>query len=696
MLERLSASCYHAERTIDMANAEDLDPRWADLGEEPVELARLYRLMITIRRCEETVARLFNEGLVHGTAHLSIGQEAVPAGVCAALEDTDFLTTTYRGHGWALAKGVSLVDFFAELFGRETGVCRGRGGSMHLCDMRVGLIGASGIVGGGLPAAVGSAYASQVLKTNAVSVASFGDGATNIGTFHESVNLAAVWGLPVVFVCENNLYGEFTPARETCRLDDLADRAKAYGIPGHIVDGNDVDAVRAVAGTAVDRARRGDGPSLIEAKTYRHRGHSRNDAARYRPAGELESWLARDPLLLARTALARTGGWSDEDERGLIAEIDHEIADAVKQARGAPFPASSGLLDDVYDDSPVEAHPPAAPRPPGDQAPPSLSYREALREALAEEMRRDPKVILFGEDVAAAGGIFKVTEGLSSEFGPMRVRDTPISENALVGAAVGAAAAGLRPIVEIMFADFLANAFDQLVNHAAKLRYMSGGQLQLPIVVRCAHGGGIGFAAQHSQAATSWLLPFPGMKIVAPATPADAKLLLKAAIRDSNPVLFLEHKALYAVKGLPPAEGEALPALGTPVLRRAGRHLTIVSLAGTVPKAIAASELLAEQGVECEVIDLRGLVPLDRNPLIESLGRTGRLLVVEEEPAGGGWANMIVSDIAQRAWSKLDQAPVVLSSAPTPVPYGPTLENAFLPTVEEIVSAGQLLGGTSG
>jgi acetoin:2,6-dichlorophenolindophenol oxidoreductase subunit beta len=322
-----------------------------------------------------------------------------------------------------------------------------------------------------------------------------------------------------------------------------------------------------------------------------------------------------------------------------------------------------------------------------------LSYREALREALAEEMRDDPTVIVFGEDIALAGGIFKVTEGLRSEFGADRVRDSPISENALVGAAVGAAAAGLKPVVEIMFADFLANAFDQLVNHAAKLRYMSGGQLQLSLVVRCAHGGGIGFAAQHSQAATSWLLPFPGIKIVAPATPGDAKLLLKAAVRDPDPVLFLEHKALYGMRGPAPDADEPIPMLGTPVVRRVGSDLTLVSLAGTVGTALTAGEHLAVDGIECEVVDLRGLVPLDLHVVVDSLRRTGKLLVVEEEPAQGGWASLIVSRIAQQAWPALKSAPRVISGSVSPIPYSPPLEQAYLPQVEAIVAAGRELAG---
>ena len=654
------------------------------------QLTADYRLMLLIRRCEEAIGRLLNEGLVHGTAHLSIGQEAVPVGFCSELTRDDYLTTTYRGHGWALAKGVDLTGFFAELFGRETGVCRGRGGSMHLCDMGVGLIGASGIVGGGLPIAAGAAWAAQVRATDQVAIASFGDAATNIGTFHESVNLAAVWQLPVVFVCENNLYGEFTPARETCLLTDFAERAAAYGIPGRSVDGNDVAAVRAVAGEAIARARGGGGPTLVEAKTYRHRGHSRNDPGTYRPEAEVAAWLLRDPLVLARERLAELAGWNDESERELAASIDAEIARAVAAASEGAFPDPGALGEHVYAALAETAFDTAG----GGAAaaePRSLTYREAVRERLAEELRRDPSVVFFGEDVAAAGGVFKVTAGLQEEFGAERVRDTPISENALVGMAIGAAAGGLRPVVEIMFADFLANAFDQLVNHGAKLRYMSGGQLDLPLVVRSAHGGGIGFAAQHSQAATSWLLPFPGIKIVAPSTPEDAKLLLQAAIRDPNPVLFLEHKALYGVSGAVPPDAP-LPVLGTPRVRRAGGDLTILTLAGTVAKALAAAEVLAAEGIECEVVDLRGLVPLDDEPLTASLRRTGRLLVVEEEPAQGGWAGAVVTRLVQSAWPSLEAAPCVVSGANVPIPYGPVLEAAYQPSADAIVAAVRRMG----
>lgn len=328
------------------------------------------------------------------------------------------------------------------------------------------------------------------------------------------------------------------------------------------------------------------------------------------------------------------------------------------------------------------------PQPAGRAA---FTYRLAVREALQEEMRCDETVILFGEDVSAAGGVFKVTEGLRDEFGSLRVRDTPISENALMGAAIGCAAAGFRPVVEIMFADFLANAFDQLVNHAAKLRYMTGGQLSVPLVVRAAHGGGIRFGAQHSQAASSWVLPFPGIKIVAPSNPADAKMLLKVAIRDPDPVLFLEHKLLYGMSGDRPDEKAPLPSLGTPSLRRTGSDVTIVALAGTVATALGAADELKAASIDAEIIDLRGLVPLDLTIVFDSVRRTGLLILVEEEPAQGGWADRILSRVVQSTWSSLKAAPVALSAVSAPIPYAPTLEDVFTPDSAKIASIAKRL-----
>jgi pyruvate dehydrogenase E1 component alpha subunit len=300
--------------------------------------------MLEIRLFEEKVQELFMEGLIQGTTHLCQGQEAVPVGAISALRDDDYLTITYRGHGHALMRGVPMEACFAELMGRSTGCCRGVGGSMHFTDVERGLLGAFAIVGAGLPVALGAAYSAQLQGLDRVALTFFGDGATNIGTFHESLNIAAAWKVGIVFIVENNLYGEYTPMRETTPVDDLADRAKAYAMPGVVVDGQDVDAVHDAVGEAVARARAGDGPSLLEMKTYRYRGHSRTDPAKYRPDGELARWQERDPIALLGDRLEL----SEDDQSSLRAEIQQLVDDTADRAKQAPFPTIEEIRSYVY------------------------------------------------------------------------------------------------------------------------------------------------------------------------------------------------------------------------------------------------------------------------------------------------------------------------------------------------------------
>ena len=314
-----------------------------------------------------------------------------------------------------------------------------------------------------------------------------------------------------------------------------------------------------------------------------------------------------------------------------------------------------------------------------------LTYREALRHALAEEMRRDPRVVLLGEDVGEAGGVFKVTDGLYAEFGPQRVIDTPIAENGFVGAAFGMALTGLRPVVEIMFADFLGVAMDPIVNSMAKHLYMSGGQAPSPVVVRTAGGGGIRFGAQHSQTGESWLRVFPGLKIVAASSPKEAYLLLKAAIRDDNPVLFIEHKFMYGMKGPVPLGQEPEP-LGRAAVVRPGRDVTIVATLLMVDRALKAAQILAQQdGIEAEVIDLRLLRPLDVETVVASVTKTGRLLTVEEQPVLGGWGGDVVAFAVAHAFRQLKAAPQRLGLPDAPLPFSPPLEDAAMPSPERIV-----------
>jgi acetoin:2,6-dichlorophenolindophenol oxidoreductase subunit beta len=315
-----------------------------------------------------------------------------------------------------------------------------------------------------------------------------------------------------------------------------------------------------------------------------------------------------------------------------------------------------------------------------------ITYREAVAEGLAREMRRDPAVVCLGEDIGAAGGVFKTTAGLHAEFGPRRVWDTPISEQAIVGAAMGAAMTGLRPVAEIMFSDFLACCWDYLANEIPKMRYMTGGQVTVPLVVRTANGGGLGFGAQHSQAVENWALAVPGLKIAAPSTPADVIGLLASAIRSDDPVVFFEHKGLFASKGEAPPDGHVVE-LGQAAVIRPGRDVTVVALAATVPLALAAAERLAAEGVAAEVIDLRCLVPLDMATVLESLGRTSRLLIVEENPYQGGWGGTVASVVADEGFERLDAPVRRVAAACVPLPFADVLEQQVIPTVDSVTAA---------
>ena len=315
-----------------------------------------------------------------------------------------------------------------------------------------------------------------------------------------------------------------------------------------------------------------------------------------------------------------------------------------------------------------------------------ITYREAVAEGLAREMRRDPSVVCLGEDIGAAGGVFKTTAGLFAEFGPERVRDTPISELAIVGMAMGAAMTGIRPVAEIMFSDFLACCWDYLANEIPKMRYMTGGQVSVPLVVRTANGGGLGFGAQHSQAVENWALAIPGLKIAAPSTPADVIGLLAAAIRTDDPVVFFEHKGLFASRGEAPPDGHVVP-LGQAAIARPGSDITVVALAATVPIALAAAEELATSGIQAEVIDLRCLVPLDMATVLASVGRTSRLLIVEENPYQGGWGGTVASIVADEGFELLDAPIRRVAAACVPLPFADALEDEVIPTTAKVIGA---------
>lgn len=653
-----------------------------------IEMLRRMRL---IRAFEEKLAQANAQGQIPTEAiHLSIGQEATAVGACFALRGDDYMATTHRGHGHMLAKGAGVRGMMAELLGKATGLCGGKGGSMHVTQATVGALGANGIVGASGLIAIGAAMSARHRHSGQVAVAFMGDGATNQGMFHEALNLAAVLDLPVVLVVENNLYGEFTPLARHTRVTRLADRAAAYGIPGVQADGNDVWAVYTAMRQAVDRARRGDGPTLLECLTYRWHGHMEGETARYRDEAEIAVWKARCPIARLERELLAAGALTPEQAAAIAAEATRLVDDAFAAAQADPEPSLSALTEHLYAPDPVSLY-----RPTPDVQYPTpartLTCSAALREALAEEMARDERVFLLGEDVTT-GGYFNVSAGLVDQFGPGRVVDTPISEYAIVGAAVGAAMTGMRPVAEILFSDFLTCCMDPLINQAAKLRYMSGGQYRLPLVVRTPGGAGLGMAAQHSQSLEALLTGIPGLMVVAPGTPADAKGLLKAAIRSNNPVLFFENKLLYLTTG-PVPEEEYLVPLGVAAVRRAGGDVTLVTVGAVVALALEAAETLAQEGIGVEVVDLRTLVPCDWATVVRSVVKTGRLAVVEEGALTHGFGAEVVARVAGVAWQALRAAPVRVAGLDLPIPYNRGLERAALPDVERIVAAVRQLMG---
>jgi pyruvate/2-oxoglutarate/acetoin dehydrogenase E1 component/TPP-dependent pyruvate/acetoin dehydrogenase alpha subunit len=656
-----------------------LDTGVSEQGIPREKLLQIYRTMLLIRNFEERVRGMFQGGQLPRHGHLYTGQEAVAAGALAAVNDDDYMAITHRGHGPAIARTRDLKGCLAELSGKKAGFCHGKGGSMHIADFDKAMLGAFPIVGASIPMGVGGGLAAKVLRNGRVSIAFFGDGASNQGTFHEGINLAAVLDLPVIFICENNGYAIATRQEKAMRVKDIAGRAVAYGIPGVTVDGNDALEMYQVVRAAADRARAGRGPTLIEAKTYRWGGHHTGDPGTYRSQDEIEAWKRKDPIPRFRSHLLNTGTLSEAEAKEMEGEAGRLMEEAVAFASSCPAADIAEAFADLY----APEYTPDVTEPSGEVR--ELTCVQAINEAIREEMDRDPRLVILGEDVAARGGPFGATMGLFEQFGPSRVIDTPVSESGFTGAAVAAALAGVPTIAEISFIDFTTVGMDPIVNVAAKARYMSAGKQRVPFVLRTQEGAGGGGAATHSQSLEAWFAHIPGLKVVLPSTPFDYKGLLKTAIRDPNPVVFIEHKMLYRTKGPVPAGEYAIP-FGKAIVRRPGKDVTVVALAAMVPKALAAAETVAAEGIEVEVIDPRTLAPLDMDTIARSVQRTGRLVVFQEAYVCGGFGSEIARRVGEAAFGSL-KAPVKVVGSIVPFPFSPPLEAAVLPGEKDLIQA---------
>jgi 2-oxoisovalerate dehydrogenase E1 component len=705
------------------------------------------RTICEIRFFEEKVFELLGQNIIKGASHLYAGQEAVAVGAMAAIEIGDVIGSTHRGHGHCGAIGNKYAKdeearqthwnrMMAELMGRQTGYCGGRGGSMHIADVNNGNLGSTGIVGGNIPAAVGAALAEKHKKSGNIAVSFFGDGSTNTGSFHESMNMASVLKVPLVAVIENNLYGMSVPYSGSeiegtgcaSNVDDIAQRSASYNVPAMIVDGQDAVSVFLAMKEAIKHARENNEMVMVEAKTYRWYGHSRSDPKAYRTKEEEKAWRERDPIAVLSKRLIEEK-LADEKQ---VEEIKQKAEDTIEKATqfglDSPWPDPADLAKDVYveesyadnivemektlskkaleaTDAFEKAFESASGSTKKERTENAKSeikskygmnvmlMKEALVEAQAEEMRRDDNVILEGEDVGLYGGAYGASKGLIAEFGKERVIDTAISEAAIVGAAVGAAIRGLRPIAELMYVDFITIAMDQLMHNGAFNRYMFGGHAKVPMVVRSEGGVGRCIAAHHSKSLEPWLVNIPGLYVVMPSTPYDAKGLLKAAIRSDNPVVFIEHKATYGQTGAVPTDEYIIP-LGVADIKKEGKDATIVTYSRQVMYAMQAAKELSNQGIDAEVIDLRTLKPMDIDCVANSVRKTGRLITVAESFCMCGMGPEIVRQVfnykyedGKTGFDYLDAPPVNLAAADVPPPMSEPLENASIPSVDNIVEA---------
>jgi len=707
------------------------------------------RTIYEIRFFEEKVFDLLGQNIIKGASHLYAGEEAVAVGSIAAIERGDVIGSTHRGHGHCGAIGNKYADseedrqnhwnaMMAELMGKETGYCKGRGGSMHIAEVdKQNNLGSTGIVGGNQPSAVGAALAEKYKKTGKVVLSFFGDGSTNCGSFHESMNMASTLKVPLVAIIENNLYGMSVPfsgseiegTRRASNITDIAERCYAYNVPAMIVNGQDVVAVYLAVSSAVKLARVENQMTIIEAKTYRWYGHSRSDPRAYRTKAEEKAWHDRDPIIVLRQQLLADSLCTEQQLDEIKDKAFNTIESATKFGMDSPWPNPADLTKDVYVEETYEAslietekatsakvmeattafHTALAQatgktkKESTEQAKAVIKSQfgmdvmtigQAVSAAQAEELRRDENVIIMGEDVGLYGGAYQATRGLSAEFGTDRIIDTAISEAAIAGAAVGAALRGLRPVAEIMYVDFVTIAMDQLVHVGAYNRYMFGGKAKVPMVLRTEGGVGRCIAAHHSESLEAWLMHPPGLYVVMPSTPYDAKGLLKAAIRSDNPVVFIEHKATYGQFG-PVPEGDYIIPLGVADIKRPGKDATIVSYSRMAMYSLEAAKVLAEQhGIDAEVIDVRTLKPLDIETISESVRKTGRLVTVSEGFGTCGAGREITGQFMEyefgdgsHGFDYLDAAPINLAAADVPPPMSEPLEIASIPSVDKIVEA---------
>jgi 2-oxoisovalerate dehydrogenase E1 component len=653
------------------------------LGLTDIQVVEMYRAMLLARRVDDRMWALNRQGRVPFVVSVA-GHEASQVGAAFAIDPSrDWSLPYYRDIAYNLALGLTPEEFFLSVFARATDPSSGgRQMPNHWSEPDRNVFTHSSVIATQFPHACGIAFRLKAEGTTGVVTVMSGEGATSEGDWHEAMNFAGIHKLPLIFLIQNNLYAISVPEAQEV-AGGVAERAAGYGIRGIEVDGNDILAVYGVMSAAVERARNNEGPTLIEAKTYRLRPHTSDDDDRkYRRPEEVEMWRRRDPIEALRQYLIEARLLSERFEEELNEEVSGIVTAAVEAAEAAPAP--SDAMSFVYA-NPIT---PTAAVTSIEQVPdgPEVNMITAINRSLHDAMERSKDVRVFGEDVAdPKGGVFKATMGLTDEYGVDRAFNAPLAESLIIGIAVGMAGAGGRPIAEIQFADFIHPAFDQIVSEAARIHYRSNGRWTCPLVIRVPYGGGIHGALYHSQSIEAFYAHVPGLKVVVPSTPADVLGLVRSAVADPDPVMILEPKRLYRLSTGPLPEGEWVVPLGKAALRRLGDDVTILAYGTMAHYAVEASDRLAEMGVGARVLDLRSLRPLDWPSIQHAVSHTGKVLIVHEDNEFLGYGAEVAAQIGEKSFDWLD-APIQRYASPEipTFPYAGGLESQLMPSVDGI------------
>ncbi len=637
------------------------------------EATDIYKSLLLPRLIEERMLNLLRQNKI-GKWFSGIGQEAISVGTALAAKSEDYLLPMHRNLGVFTTRNVPNYPLFCQLFGKADGFTGGRDRSFHFGLMEHNIVGMISHLGAMMPVADGLALAKKLRDEDSVAISFCGDGGTSEGDFHEALNLAAVWELPVIFMIENNGYGLSTPTNEQFVCDKLSDRAKGYGMKSFHIDGNNVLEVMKTVKKARKLALKGE-PVLIEAKTFRMRGHEEASGTKYVPDELFEEWAKKDPILQFEKFLGKKKLLNKKARTEISKEIEQSFKDDLEKALKADAPTfnEQAELDAVYSSDTPDIKQSAT-----NGSSSEKRFVDVIQSSLKQAFQEDDDFLIMGQDIAEYGGVFKITEGFVEEFGKDRIRNTPIIESGALGAALGLALEGFKPVVEMQFADFISCGFNQIVNNIAKTHYRWSSPLN--ITIRAPHGAGVAAGPYHSQSVEGWFMQVPGLKVVVPGTVEDAQNLLYSSLYDPNPVLFFEHKKLYrSLKATTPDKAVYEP-LGKAKVRREGADATIITYGMGVQWALALAEEYEQKDISLEVLDLRTLLPLDKEAIKEAIKKTGKALLLQEPSMTLGPLSEVSAIITEECFEWLDAPVMRCASLDTPIPHHKNLEDGFLAT----------------